>query len=77
MARYECERCHEVCFTTNPPHICKDLVRRLERENRQIDAVEKLLNRYLMEPAIAGMSNREIANEIVKALKNLGLNEDV
>ena len=36
MARYDCERCEKVCFTTNPPHLCKDVQARLtEYRNRR------------------------------------------
>lgn len=66
MARYDCQRCGATCFTTEPPHLCKDVAARLKRRERQVAAVLTLA------PAL----DRDTAEAIVAKLAQLGVTED-
>lgn len=71
MTRYECSRCGVVCFTTDPPHMCKDLAKRLARREAQVAAVEDILARSFQ----YGMP-RAAAEEIVAKLAGMGVADD-
>jgi hypothetical protein len=63
VTRYECQRCHAICFTTDPPHLCADLRKRLERQEKAVAIVV----------AILGPGSEDQALEIVKALSGRDL----
>jgi hypothetical protein len=72
MSRYECQRCHEVCFTTNPPHVCKDIRKRHERQAKAVELVVGVLAQYGLRQVDA---REAIALDIIKALagRDLGV----
>lgn len=48
MARYDCTRCGVTCFTTDGPHLCKDVAKRLKRRQAQVDAVLAILTQRVV-----------------------------
>ena len=75
MARYECERCNAVCFTTDPPHLCKDIQKRLIRQEKQRDAVVAILeDHYGYE--LDGILIINLAEKIIERLNKLNLHQD-
>jgi len=36
-------RCGETCFTTNPPHLCRDIRKRHERQEAAVRLVVEIL----------------------------------
>lgn len=62
--RYECERCGERIGTLDPPHLCADVRRRYERQERLIALIEGVLARYGL-----GHASREIAEQVYRALR--------
>lgn len=64
MSRYECQRCHATCFTTDPPHLCADLRKRLDRQEKAISLVRDVLLRTIPQAS----NYDEAATEVVKAL---------
>lgn len=77
MARYECGRCNEVCFTTNPEHICKDIRKRLARREKQVNAVVGVLDDKMSYYPNGDTKLREsVAREIVMILANMGVEDD-
>lgn len=63
-----CIRCKAETLggANRPEHLCKDIAKRLARRERQVQAVL----------SIAPDLSRETAEDIVKALSNLGVTED-
>ena len=82
MGRYECTRCHVVCFTTNPPHVCKDVAARHKRREKQRDAVVRILAReqafLRMDGLDGGFTENavRVAEDIVARLAQMGVTED-
>jgi cytochrome c551/c552 len=72
MARQECVRCHATTFSTEGPHLCKDLARRLKRQEAQITAVCDLL----WEHGVYMKDSTPLAEAIVKKLNHLGVTDD-
>lgn len=72
MGRYECVRCHATCFTTDPPHLCKDVLVRLKRREKQADAAEALL----IGKVLNGIDTRALAEKLVAQLARMGVTED-
>lgn len=72
VARYECPRCGEVCFTTNPEHLCKDIAKRLARRERQVEEVMDILLASTEEIS----SLRTTAEQIVLRLSQLGVTDE-
>lgn len=77
MARYTCERCGADENTMNAPHLCKDVKKRLERRQRQRDAVLEILteNRHGLVLAWEELSG-EVAEAIVERLAAMGVEGD-
>lgn len=74
MARYWCERCGEESNTLSELHLCKDVKRRLERRERQRDAV---LNILAEEGGIRSNALLvDVAERIVTVLARMGVAED-
>lgn len=71
MASY-CSRCSVQLHSTpeHQPHLCADVQKRLVRRNRQVDAVEKLLE------FCGEFDRRTLAETIVIKLNQLGVTED-
>ena len=72
MARHECVRCGAITHDSDGEHLCADIKRRYERQERQIAAVEAIL----LPGSIVGRDTRTLAEAIVKRLNNLGITED-
>ena len=72
MARYWCERCEEECNTLSEPHLCKDVLARFKRREKQADAVEALLIGKVLD----GIDMRALAERVVGKLNQLGVTED-
>jgi hypothetical protein len=76
MATY-CERCKVQVhgLPEHQPHLCADLERRLVRRERQVQAV---LSVFSSRGLLDGyeQTQRDIAEAIVKALSNLGVDSD-
>lgn len=46
--RVECQRCGAISNTTDKEgHLCKDLAKRYERQKQAVNAVKKVLERYV------------------------------
>lgn len=74
MARYTCQRCGVVEFTTNPPHLCRDLRKRLERNTEAIAIVRAVLEQHEGAMVTQDLMD-EVAPDVVKALagRDLGV----
>ena len=72
MSRYICPRpaCGEVCFTTDPPHLCKDVKKRHERREKMVTAVCDIL--YANTMFAPSGDNEPVAQEIVGTLLQMG-----
>jgi len=73
MARYECPRCHEACFTTDPPHLCSDLRKRHDRQAKAVALIVDVLDRYYIE---SGYDPETVALEIIGAISGRDLGTD-
>lgn len=69
MARYFCERCNADCNTLDPPHLCKDLKKRYERQAKAIAKINAIFERYGLG------ANEELAVDIVRAISGLDLED--
>lgn len=76
MARYECVRCDEVCFTTNPEHLCKNIRQRLARREKQIKATIGILDSEMPNANPDADYRRSVAEKIVTILANMGVTEE-
>lgn len=72
MASY-CQRCKQQVHSTaeHQPHLCADIQKRLERRNRQVQAVIDIL----VESSPRN-TEREVAEAIVQKLSQLGVAND-
>lgn len=73
MTRYTCNRCGTVDFTTNPPHLCKDLRKRLERQQKAIALVMGVLHDACLEGTDMIVVDEFVAIDIVRALSGRDL----
>lgn len=71
MARYTCERCGADENTLNPPHLCKDIRKRHERQEKAVKIVTDILDGYEFT-----YHPEEVALEIVQALAGRDLGTD-
>lgn len=76
MARYTCQRCEQVCHTTEPEHLCKDIARRLARRQAQKDAVLAVFSSWGLLDGFEDTKDR-LAEAVVKALAGLDVSADV
>lgn len=79
MASY-CVRCREQVHgkAEDQPHLCHDLVKRLERRRSQTRAVEDILDHAAYERKLGGAQGRRVAAEmIVAVLSQMGVADDV
>ena len=67
-----CSRCKVKVFHRDPEHICKDVRRRYDREEKQIKAVMTILEPGLL----ADRDIRTVAEIIVVRLKQMGIHDD-
>lgn len=73
MARYECARCHEACFTTDPPHLCSDIRKRHERQAKAVELVSEIIRQRIPGRAVIDGWVDDFALDIVKALSGRDL----
>jgi hypothetical protein len=76
MARYTCQRCQTQLNTLDDPHICKDIFARMRRRERQVMAVLDVFDGGGLLDGYTATAKRSLAEEIVKALSNLGVTDD-
>lgn len=69
MTRIICERCKTVTFTTDPPHLCKDLKERYARQKKAVDKISNIIAPYLLLETSEEVE--EVALKIVKAISGL------
>ena len=72
MASYICQRCKVRCYTTDEPHLCKDLKSRLARQTKAVAIVRTtILDNIECDPGVADI----VALAIVEALagRDLGV----
>jgi len=69
-----CSRCGGQVYgqAAHQPHVCRDLTKRLARQQRQLDVVATILCGYNLDDAVAKVA----AISIVGALNRLGITED-
>ena len=74
----QCARCKADVHgkPADQPHLCADLAVRLVRRQRQVDAVIAILRNRRMDDGIDDDLLREAAEDIVKKLANLGVEND-
>lgn len=89
MARYDCIRCgatyHIVKGVNEEEHICKDIKQRLAKRIKQVAVVESIITQGNV-PEIDDMGDRfypihvdnlrEVAESIVQALSNRGVDNE-
>lgn len=77
MAKYTCERCKVECNTTNEPHLCKDLKKRLERQTKAVKTVSDILmDNFYDEEQYSHGYYEIVALAVVKALSGRDLGVD-
>ena len=80
MARVICARCGTETFTTDPPHLCKDIAKRLNRRQRQKEAVIKVLQEYRVDLVIPPQDGNytidDLADAIVKKIVGMLAEDD-
>lgn len=70
MSRYTCERCGADENTLNPPHLCRDIRKRHERQAKAVAIVAAILEDIeFIDPEV-------VALEIVQALSGRDLGTD-
>lgn len=74
MSRYQCTRCGETCFTTDPPHVCKDIRKRLERQTNAVERIRTIMLDYgLSDADVGGNTLDDVALAIIGALSGRDL----
>ena len=76
MARYECERCREVCFTTDPEHVCKDIRKRLARREKQKKTIIGILGEMMPHFHPDNAYREAVADAILSTLLNMGVESE-
>lgn len=78
MALYTCPRCGATRYTTDPPHVCRDIASRLRRTERYTRAVREVVRDHMHVPDTEHdeAALDALAEAIVKRLLALGIADE-
>lgn len=70
----KCARCKQKVWAIDPPHMCKDVRQRLQKREKQRDAVVQILLEYIRDLDVPDII--PIAEQIVEKLMKMGVEDD-
>ncbi len=74
--RYECPRCGAIENTTNEPHLCKDLKKRLERQKQAVNLVIPILQSVVEEYAGSPTDPKYLEYYALEIIKKIGARDN-